>query len=331
MKAIYLCDSKDNVRRVYAQKQQQRLCALTEIDPDVVYTRQSIREADLRGVGAAFSAWGMPSLSEEEIEKYLPDLKEVYYGAGSVQSFARPFLNKGIRVFSAWQANAVPVVRYTVAQILLAVKGFFRVQPACRHSREAAHEIFTNYPGSYDVKIGLLGCGAIGRRVAQMLSGLDMEVLVFDPFLSEQAAQELGVIKTSMEEIFASCLVVSNHLANLPETRGIIKREHLLSMQPYSTFINTGRGPQLNEQDLFDMLTIDPTRTALLDVMTQEQDSVSSPLNLLENCLITPHIAGSSGQEVRRMADYMLDAYEKVRAGQACDYEVSLKMLESMA
>jgi len=331
MKAIYLCENEKSVRRVYAQKQQERLGTLVDMDQTVVYTAESIKQADLRGVEAVFSTWGMLKLSGEEIKKYLPDLKEVYYGAGSVQGFARPFLENGIRVFSAWQANAIPVVRYTVAQILLAVKGYFRVQPACRESREAAHEIFGHYPGSYDVKIGLLGCGAIGRRVAEMLRGLDMEILVFDPFLSEEAASELGVVKTTMEQIFAECLVVSNHLANLPETVGIIKREHLLSMQPYSTFINTGRGPQLNEQDLFDMLTQDPTRTALLDVMTQEQYSVRNPLNLLSNCLITPHIAGSSGQEVRRMAEYMMDAFEKVRAGQVCDYEVSLKMLESMA
>lgn len=167
--------------------------------------------------------------------------------------------------------------------------------------------------------------------MAELLVGMDMEVLVFDPFLSEEQAAALGVRKADMAEIFATCQVVSNHLANLPATVGIIKREHLLSMLPYSTFINTGRGPQLDEQDLFDMLVQDSTRTALLDVMTEEGKSVANPLNQLENCLITPHIAGSSGREVRRMADYMLDTFERVRAGQPSDYEVTMKMLESMA
>ena len=79
------------------------------------------------------------------------------------------------------------------------------------------------------------------------------------------------------------------------------------------------------------MLTLDPTRTALLDVLTDEGESVKKPLNQLENCLITPHIAGSSGQEVRRMADYMFDAFEAVRAGQPSSYEVTMDMLERMA
>ena len=64
-------------------------------------------------------------LTEEQIAEYLPSLKAVFYAAGSVQAFARPFLNRGIQVFSAWAANAVPVAEYTVAQIILAGKGFY--------------------------------------------------------------------------------------------------------------------------------------------------------------------------------------------------------------
>ena len=112
---------------------------------------------------------------------------------------------------------------------------------------------------------------------------------------------------------------------------GIIKREYFLSMKPYATFINTGRGPQLDEKDLYDALTTVPTRTALLDVMTNEGHSNENPLNALENCFITPHIAGSSGLEVRRMAEYMMDAFELYEKGEKCNYEVSLAMLETMA
>ena len=248
-----------------------------------------------------------------------------------MQSFARPFLESGVRVFSAWQANAVPVVQYTFAQIVLALTGYFAVQPLTRTDRAAAGKLFASYPGIFDVKVGLLGCGAIGSRLAEMLKQLDVEVLAYDPFLSEERARELNVRKADMAEIFAECEVVSNHLANLPETQGIIGREHLLSMKPYSTFINTGRGPQLDEKDLFDMLTLDPTRTALLDVMTEEHLSDTNPLNTLPNCLITPHIAGSSGLEVRRMADYMIEAFDCFVSESVCSYEVNLEMLRTMA
>ena len=73
------------------------------------------------------------------------------------------------------------------------------------------------------------------------------------------------------------------------------------------------------------------TRTALLDVMTDEANSDHNPLNALGNCFITPHIAGSAGQEVWRMAQYMLDEFERFQRGEACRYEVTPAMLATMA
>lgn len=328
MKAAFVGADKANFDRVYAEKQLAALAGRVELLPGVF---SDIHDEHLADVEAIFSTWGMLSPSEAEIRTYLPNLKYVFYAAGTVQAFAKPFLNCGVRIFSAWQANAVPVVQFAFAQILLALKGYFPAQAKIRESRAEASAAASHYPGVFDVKVGLLGCGAIGSRVAEMLKTVSAEVLVFDPFLSDERAAQLNVRKAEMDEIFASCHVVSNHLANLPATVGIIKREHLMSMQPYSTFINTGRGPQLDEKDLFDMLTADPTRWALLDVMTDENNSDTNPLNRLPNCLITPHIAGSTGNEVRRMADYMIEAFDRVTAGKNCDYEVFERMLETMA
>lgn len=328
MKAAFVGSSPEMFDRVYGAKQRAELAKRTDLLPGVIL---EIDDPALRDVEAIFSTWGMPSPSKEEICAHLPNLKYVFYAAGSVQAFVRPFLNCGVRVFSAWQANAVPVVQFAFAQILLALKGYFPAQAETRRSRVHASEIAVQYPGVFDAKVGLLGCGAIGSRLAEMMKQLDVEVWVFDPFLSDERAAALNVRSCGIEEIFAECNVVSNHLANLPATVGIIKREHLLSMKPYSTFINTGRGPQLDERDLYDMLILDPTRWALLDVMTEEQYSDANPLNALPNCLITPHIAGSSGNEVRRMADYMLEAFDCVSSGKPCSCEVHEKMLETMA
>ena len=328
MKAAFVGVSRENFDRVYGERQRAALAARVEMLPGVF---ADVRDPALRDVEAIFSTWGMPSVSAAEIREYLPRLKYVFYAAGSVQGFARPFLSCGVRVFSAWQANAVPVAQFTFSQILLSLKGYFPAQMAMRTSRASASAVAAHYPGVFDAKVGLLGCGAIGSRVAEMLAPLDVEVLAFDPFLSDARAAALGVKKAELSEIFAVCDVVSNHLANLPATVGIIRREHLLSMKPCSTFINTGRGPQLSEEDLCDMLVLDPTRCALLDVMTDEANSDASPLASLPNCLITPHIAGSSGFEVRRMADYMVDALDLILASRSCAYEVTPDMLDTMA
>lgn len=330
MKAIFLSDNPVRLFDVYGEKQLARLEKLVELDKNI-YSSADVRTGKLADTEVIFSTWGIAVLTREDIRNYLPNLKAVFYGAGSVQHFARPFLEEGVKVYSAWQANAVPVVQYTFAQIILACKGYFTTQAACRTSRKRAYDLHACYPGNYDTKIGILGCGAIGSRICEMLKQLDCEVLVFDPFLSDEKAKALNVKKTTLEEIFAECDVISNHIANLPSTVGILKRNHFLSMKPYATFINTGRGPQLDETDVYDALSKVPTRTALIDVMTDEKNSDTNRLNKLPNCFITPHIAGSSGFEVRRMAEYMMDAYELFEAGKSCSYEVSMKMLETMA
>lgn len=332
MKGIFLAANENIVRRVYAPKQMARLRGLVELDETVYPSLQAVCEAGANDADCIFSTWSMIGISEEEISRYLPSLKAVFYAAGSVQSFARPFLNSGVRVFSGWNANGTSVAQFTFAQILLSAKGFVRVRQAMdEEGRAASRKLFEQYPGAYDIKVGLLGCGAIGSQVAEMLKNTDCETWVFDPFLPEERARELGVRVTDMADIFRNCHVISNHLANLPSTQGIIKREHLMSMRPYSTFINTGRGEQLNEQDLHDALTEDPTRTALLDVMTDEDDSDSKALTHLPNCFVTPHMAGACGQEVRRMADRIADALEMYLAGEKSPAEVTMKMLETMA
>ncbi len=332
MKAIFLCSREEIVRRVYAEKQMERLRRLVDLDEHVYTSLSELRSAGVKDAEILFSTWGMLSPSEQEIRECLPSLKALFYAAGSVQPFARPFLNSGVRVFSGWNANGTSVAQFAFAQILLSAKGFVRVRQAMdEEGRTASRKLFEQYPGAYDIKVGLLGCGAIGSQVAEMLKNTDCETWVFDPFLPEERARELGVKVTDMAEIFKHCQVISNHLANLPATQGIIKREYFMSMRPYSTFINTGRGAQLNEQDLYDALAEDPTRTALLDVMVDELESDEKPLTHLPNCFVTPHMAGASGLEVRRMADRITDALEKYLAGEKSPAEVTMKMLETMA
>jgi phosphoglycerate dehydrogenase-like enzyme len=89
-------------------------------------------------------------------------LEAVFYGAGSVRSFAKPFLEAGVKVISAWGANAIPVAEYTVAQILLANKGFFRSLQCMTKRADRGRFKGNTYPGNYEVTVALLGAGMIG-------------------------------------------------------------------------------------------------------------------------------------------------------------------------
>lgn len=290
------------------------------------------KKEDLAKVDYIFSTWGMLDLSKEEIAQYLPNLKAVFYAAGSVQYFAKSFLAQGTRVFSAFAANAVPVAEYTVSQIILANKGFYLSSLLYkRGDHQAAKAYAQTLPCNYGVKVGIIGAGMIGKLVIQMLKSYQVEVMVFDPFLPEEKAAELGVTKASLEEIFSQCQVISNHLANNAQTVGMLHYGLFSKMKKNAAFINTGRGAQVVEADLVRALKEEPYRTAVLDVTFPEPVQEGHEFYQLDNVFITPHIAGSMGNEVSRMGQYMYEEYCAVQKNASVKYEVTEEMLKTMA
>ena len=329
MKAIFLCNKKNNVESVYAES----FDKLPEVERTVYKADDVIADPEkFADVEYVFSTWGMPSMTEEQIKVCLPSLKCVFYAAGSVQAFARPFLACGVKVFSAWAANAVPVVEYTLAQIILANKGFFaHSREMKKGNREAGKVMKAAYPGNYGENIGIIGVGMIGSQVAERLKGYKLNVLAFDPFLSDEKAEKLGIRKASLDEIFSTCRVISNHMANNEQTKGMLDYKYFSQMMPYSTFINTGRGAQVVEDDLVRVLSDRSDVTAILDVTYPEPPVEGHAFYSLPNCFLTPHIAGSLVNETHRMAEYIIEEYERFVSGETCLYEVSEKMLETMA
>lgn len=333
MRSVILCNSEECVNRVFFPSLLKTLHEKAALS-DGIYSREAVlaEPEKFQQTEFVFSTWGMPVFTEDEIKAVFPSLKCVFYAAGSVQSFARPFLNCGVKVFSAWGANAIPVAEYAVSQIILANKGFFAASAAMKTGNTtSAHEIAANYKGNYGASVGLIGAGMIGKLVIRMLKNYCLSVKVFDPFLSDEKARELGVEKCTLEEIFSDCTVVSNHLANNEQTKGMLNGALFSRMQPYAAFINTGRGAQVVESDLAAFLKERPDVTALLDVTYPEPPVQGHAFYSLPNCILTPHIAGSSGQEVHRMAQYMLDEYVRFEKKQQCLYEVTPDMLATMA
>ena len=146
-----------------------------------------------------------------------------------------------------------------------------------------------------------------------------------------EKAKELGVTKCSLQELFKTCFVVSNHLADNEQTRGMLTGELFASMQQNATFLNTGRGAQVKESELIQVLKDRPDLTAILDVTHPEPIPLGSELYKLDNCIFTPHIAGSYGNELARMSAFIADEYDRFISGEPCKYEVTLDMMKTMA
>lgn len=331
MKIALFSTNQLQFSKVFTPEILKKLGEYGELSQKINKTNLSENAEFLADCEIAFSTWGMPEFTKEEIAEYMPKLRAVFYAAGSVQYFARPFLESGIKIFSAFAANAVPVAEYTFAQITLAAKGYFQSEKSYRffHSRSVA---FANSAtGNFGCKVGLVGLGAIGKAVAEKLRALDVEVFACDPFVSEETAKKLGVTLVDMETLFSECDIISNHLANKPELENIFSGKLFKKMKKQSTFINTGRGAQVNEYSLALSLLLHPSRTFVADVIKNERFPFISPLFWCPNAILTPHIAGSTGNEPQRMAYYMMEEMENFCSDNPVKYEVTLESLERMA
>ena len=329
-KAAFFCDSPAQIAHVYARGRRERLETLAQVYGEVI-TGENYREhlPHLADCAYIFSTWGMPVLPEDALAQ-LPALRAVFYAAGSVQAFAEPYLRRKIAVVSAWAANGRPVAAFTLAQILLACKGYFRNTIACRRpaARRSAPPVG---PGIFEARVALVGAGQIGRQVIELLRPFSIETQVVDPYLTPRAASELGVRLVSLEEAFCTATVVSNHTPNLPATHGMFYGELFRRLPAGATFINTGRGAQVMETELIAVAAERPDLTFLLDVTDPEPPLAASPLYTLPNIQLSSHIAGSLGTEVVCMADCVLDEFENLLLGRPLRYAVSLEMLATMA
>lgn len=323
IKGIFLGRSLDNIARVWRPRQRQLLEEQVEFPPCPITPEEIEAHAPwLAETQVIFSTWGMPQLSAQQLD-LMPKLKAVFYAAGSVKGFAAPLFDREIMVVSAWAANAVPVAEFTLSQILFSLKlGWQHLRQIPSHPDPAR---WNRLPvkGVYGASVGIIALGMIGRKLCEFLRPFHVHKLIYDPLVTHEGAAALGGQKTGLKELFAQSDVVTLHAPWLPETEGLITGELIASMKPYATLINTARGALIREPEMIAVLKERPDLTAVLDVTLPEPPLPGSPLYHLDNVILTPHIAGSLGDEVERMSDLMISEFMAWRQGRALHYVVS--------
>ncbi len=284
----------------------------------------------LKEVDVIFSGWGGPRL-DAAILAHAPKLRAVFYGAGSIKGIVSDaFWDRDIKICSSWVANGVPVAEFTLGAIIMASKHIFRYhrQSFATHAcmpREAED-------GMYDATIGIISLGTIGKRVCEMLQVFNSQVLVYDPFITSEAAAALKVEPVSLDDIFRRSRIVSLHTPWLKETENMIRGRHFELMPQNATFINTARGAVVAENEMVEVLKRRTDITALLDVTYPHEPPVpDSPMWHMPNIFLTPHIAGSSGHECRRMGQYMIDEFRRFLAGEPMKFSVNRQQAAKMA
>ncbi|MFF9316387.1 hydroxyacid dehydrogenase [Streptomyces sp. NPDC014735] len=305
--------------RLLADRHRTRLAALTRTDPYLVAHDLTDPSPEVAAAFAEaevlFTCWGATPLTAEVLAA-APRLRAVVHAAGSVKHHITDACwERGIAVTSAAGANALPVAEFTLAAILFANKRVLHSADRYRALR-AEHDWLAELGGSgnYRRTVGVIGASRIGRRVIELLRPFDLDVLLYDPYVDEAEAARLGVRLTSLDELCAGSSVVSVHAPQLPETHHLIGAAQLSAMATGTMLINTARGSLVDEEALLPEL-VSGRLHAVLDVTDPELPPADSPLYELPNVLLTPHVAGSLGGELHRMADQALDELERYTQG----------------
>ncbi|MET4158296.1 hydroxyacid dehydrogenase [Agromyces sp. PvR057] len=276
--------------------------------------------ADLLDVEVLIACWGCPRLDEHALAR-MPRLRAVVYAAGSVKGFATDAsFARGIRVSSEAATNALPVAEYALASILLAGKRVFAISAEYRETREYRPEASRRSRwGNNGVRVGIIGASRIGRRVIELLRPFDVEVLLYDPVADDEIA---GVRRAGLAELLASSDVVSLHAPEMAETRHMIDRAGLASMRDGATLINTARGSLVEQDALVDELR-SGRLYAVVDVTEPDVLDEDSPLFDVPNLVLTPHIAGSQGNELLRLGDETVRELARFAAGEPFRHDIA--------
>jgi D-3-phosphoglycerate dehydrogenase len=209
---------------------------------------------------------------------------------------------RGIVICNTPLANVESVAEHAVGLMIAVSKHIVRADRAIREGR---WEVRYQYIGQelWGRTLGLVGMGRIGGRVAEICSqAFSMPIFYYDIVRYEEAEQRLGAKQLPLHEVLASADCVSVHVPLLPATRGLIGRQQFGMMKKGAIFINTARGPVVDETALLEALTDGHLAGAGLDVYSTEPASPDNPLLSLDKVVLTPHMAAHTDDALRAMS-----------------------------
>jgi phosphoglycerate dehydrogenase-like enzyme len=279
------------------------------------------------------TGWGTPALAEPLLQwsPQTSPLRLLAHSAGSIHHLVKPeTVQRGLLVTHANESLAEAVAEFTLGafiamrrQMFLCFERFKDQKPA--PSFQVMHEL----PGSV---IGIIGASAIGRRVMEMLRPWRVQVLLFDPYVTPDAAAASGAeLVGDLVELFARCDIISLHAPITPETIGMLRNEHFGAMKEGALFVNTARGKLVDHAALLAELQKGKI-WAMLDVTDPTEPlPPDSPFFALDNCVVIPHQAGNSVQARQRQGKYIAEDILHYLAGRPMRYTVRAERMATMA
>ena len=220
---------------------------------------------------------------------------------------------KGIVVMNTPGGNTITTAEHAVSMMMALARKIPQATASMRRGEwEKKKYEGTEITGK---TLGILGVGNIGAVVASRALGLRMNVIAYDPFISEEAADKIGIALVSMDELFKKSDFISIHVPLTSETRNIVNADAFRKMKKGVKLINCARGGIVNERDLAEAIKEKIVSGAALDVFEKEPVTADNPLIQMEEVILTPHLGASTfeAQEsvaiaiANQMADYLVN------------------------
>ncbi|WP_159698974.1 hydroxyacid dehydrogenase [Arthrobacter sp. 18067] len=282
----------------------------------------------LPGSDVVVTSWGTPKLTAAMLSDAAAP-KIIAHAAGTVKNVLDPdTFDLNLAVFSAGVRIAESVGEYCLAATLTMLRRLPAFDQAMRVDEwKPANVRGRELTGK---TVGIVGASSTARAFISLLKPFRCDVVVYDPYLSDEKARQLGVRRGELEEV-VSAPIVSLHVPNLPATEGMITSEHIKSMQEGALLINSSTGPTMD----YDALEAEISKGrvfAALDVYPQSPPALSANYTDSPNVLLTPHIAGDSVEGHQALVGFVIkDVVSWLEHGQRGESYVDLSALSRSA
>lgn len=223
---------------------------------------------------------------------------------------------QGVRTVDTTNASSYPVAEWALALILNATRNVGAQFRATISGEQGWHrDELHRAPGTLAGKrVGIIGCGHMGRRLIELLQPFQVEIWVHDPYLPKEMAEALGFVQSSLTNIMEKCQVIVCMAPLTATTRGLLGKTEFGLMRPRSVFVNVSRGAVVDSNALVERLARGDVFAAL-DVFDPEPIPADHPILTLPNVFLSPHIGWYSGDPYPHFFQLMVDELERFFAG----------------